>query len=243
MTSFPRAPFALLGLVLAAGTVEAQFVDAPPTAPKGLVARAYGPTSGGIAWQRASDDRGVVGYEVTRDGVVLGTFDPLSYIDRSFAPDTLYRFGVTAVDTAGQRSGTAFYAIEGGDAAVRLADADLRYEYVIGFPAANDLTGGCRVTSPRTAGRELAVRAVEPLLFEPSETEPYPTDGEIFPRPLLFNRGTLRIEDANGDVLTLVADDGDVLTADVEIVTSAGTVRLVEPWATWRDALEFPFVN
>lgn len=50
----------------------AQAVDTPPTTPAGTVARAYGPSSGGLAWRRSSNDRGVRGYEISRDGVALG---------------------------------------------------------------------------------------------------------------------------------------------------------------------------
>lgn len=69
-----------LGQALA-GTALAQGDDAPPTSPSGLTARAYGTSSGGIAWCRSSDDRGVRGYEVSRDGELLGVFDTLSYVD------------------------------------------------------------------------------------------------------------------------------------------------------------------
>jgi len=79
--------------------------DAPPSAPERLGARAYSGTAGGIAWQRSTDDRGAVrGYEVTRDGRVLGIRDALSYVDRTLQPGSTYRYGVAAIDSAGQRS-------------------------------------------------------------------------------------------------------------------------------------------
>jgi len=81
--------------------------DGPPSTPEGVRATAYSSTAGGIAWQRSSDDRGaVVGYEVRRDDEVLGVFDALSYVDKSLAPGTDYRYAVTAIDNASQRSGT-----------------------------------------------------------------------------------------------------------------------------------------
>ena len=78
--------------------------DAPPSAPAGLVANAYGMTAGGIRWARSSDDRGVVGYEIVRDGDVLGVRDTLSHVERDLEPGRSYRYAVTAIDTAGQRS-------------------------------------------------------------------------------------------------------------------------------------------
>lgn len=54
------------------------------------------------------DDNGVVaGYEVTRDGVVLGVWDALSLVATDLSPGTDYVYGVTAIDNAGQRSDTS----------------------------------------------------------------------------------------------------------------------------------------
>ena len=112
--SFPRLPriprAAPLALALSAAPLAApaQTADTPPSTPGGLAARAYDATSGGVRWARSTDDRGVRGYEITRDGTVLGVRDTLSYVDTALAPDTRYRIGVTAIDTAGQRSGTVF---------------------------------------------------------------------------------------------------------------------------------------
>ena len=104
---FCHARLAPLALACLGAPALAQQADAPPSAPSGLVATVYGATAGGIRWGRAADDRGVVGYEVTRDGAVLGTFDALSLVESALDQDTAYRYGVTAIDTAGQRSGTA----------------------------------------------------------------------------------------------------------------------------------------
>jgi len=90
----------------ASKTVKA--ADDPPSTPAKLEAQAYGPTSGGIRWLRSIDDRGAVkGYEVVRNGVVLGVHDALSHIERDLSPGTVYTFGITAIDSANQRSGTA----------------------------------------------------------------------------------------------------------------------------------------
>ena len=106
----PARTLCLLPVVVCAvvGTARAQPADAPPSTPEGLVARAYSGTAGGIRWERSRDDAGIVpGYEVARDGTVLGVFDALSYVDFALEPGRAYRYAVTAIDTAGQRSGTA----------------------------------------------------------------------------------------------------------------------------------------
>ena len=101
-------PLSLLFVLALVGPVAAQPADAPPSTPADLVATTYSRTAGAIGWSRSTDDRGVVvGYEVSRQGVVLGVFDALSYVDISLSPGTAYLYRVTAIDTAGQRSGTS----------------------------------------------------------------------------------------------------------------------------------------
>jgi len=105
-----------LCLALPCGSVLAQSFDTRPTTPSTPSARAYGPTSGGVSWQRSSDDRRVVGYEISRDGVVLGVRDTLSYVADDLAPGRGYNFAIVAIDSAGQRSGRALARIETPDA-------------------------------------------------------------------------------------------------------------------------------
>jgi len=70
-----------------------------------------------VRWQRSTDNEGAVrGYEVARDGEILGVFDSLSYVDRSLEPGRSYRFRVRAVDSAGQRSARAYVTLETLDA-------------------------------------------------------------------------------------------------------------------------------
>ena len=90
--------------------------DDPPSAPTGVRATLYDGAGGELFWQRASDDRGVVGYEITVNGRSLGTLDATSLYDPSLRPDTAYVFTVRAVDTAGQRSVPATAALGGGGA-------------------------------------------------------------------------------------------------------------------------------
>ena len=104
-------------LLLALGAPAfAQSIDTPPSTPGNPTARAYGPTSGGVAWQRSTDDRAVRGYEITRDGTVIGVRDTLSYIADDLAPGRGYNVAIVAIDSAGQRSGRALARIETPDA-------------------------------------------------------------------------------------------------------------------------------
>jgi hypothetical protein len=66
-------------------------------------------TSAGLAWTAATDDRGVTGYQVLRDGVQVGQTSSLSFTDSGLTPGTTYSYTVQAVDAAnnvGPASGT-----------------------------------------------------------------------------------------------------------------------------------------
>lgn len=114
MKPFPVITTCLL--TISSGVAVAQSIDTPPSTPGDPTARAYGPTSGGVAWQRSSDDRIVRGYEITRDGTVIGVRDTLSYVADDLRPGRGYNFAIVAIDSAGQRSGRAIARIETPDA-------------------------------------------------------------------------------------------------------------------------------
>ena len=76
----------------------------PPTAPTGLGSLGRTGTSIVFAWQASSDDVGVSGYRVYRDGVQLGSTTSTSYSAGSLTCGTGYTFGVEAYDADGNRS-------------------------------------------------------------------------------------------------------------------------------------------
>lgn len=75
-----------------------------PTVPGGL--RATGVTSGSVslAWNAATDDAGVTGYEVYRGTALVGTATGTAYTDTGLAAATPYSYTVRAKDAAGNRS-------------------------------------------------------------------------------------------------------------------------------------------
>src|SRR5690606_34057269 len=85
---------------------------APPTAPTGLVATALSHGSIELSWQPSTDDTGVAGYRVYRDGVLAGTPLETTFVDIGLAPETSYSYAVTAVDLAGKESEPSAPAIE-----------------------------------------------------------------------------------------------------------------------------------
>jgi chitodextrinase len=74
----------------------------PPGAPGTPVASNVGQQSLTLSWSAATDDRGVAGYRIVRNGSVLpGTVTGTTFTDTGLTPATTYRYTVRAVDTSG----------------------------------------------------------------------------------------------------------------------------------------------
>lgn len=75
-----------------------------PTAPTGVTATAKTSSSVSLSWTASSDDTGVTGYTVYRDGVQVGTSATTSYTDTGLSASTAYSYTVKAKDAAGNVS-------------------------------------------------------------------------------------------------------------------------------------------
>lgn len=75
-----------------------------PSTPAGLRASGTTATSTNLAWSASTDDVGVAGYEVLRNGVVVGTTSGTSFAATGLSASTTYSFTVRAYDAAGNRS-------------------------------------------------------------------------------------------------------------------------------------------
>ncbi|MCC2334551.1 PQQ-dependent sugar dehydrogenase [Cellulomonas wangsupingiae] len=88
-----------------------------PTTPSGVTATAAG-TSVTVSWRASTDAVGVAGYDVLRDGTVVGSTagSVLTFVDSGLQPRVTYSYQVRARDQAGNRSGvsTAVRATTGG---------------------------------------------------------------------------------------------------------------------------------
>jgi acid phosphatase type 7 len=82
-----------------------------PTAPTGLTATATAPTQVNLAWTASSDDVGVVGYEVFRNGTLIGTSNTTTYTDATSQAATKYTYTVEAYDLASNLSAPSASAI------------------------------------------------------------------------------------------------------------------------------------
>ena len=77
-----------------------------PTVPGNLNATAVGGTQVNLSWSGSSDNTGVRGYGVYRDGTLVATVDKntLSYSDTNLKPSTNYTYRVDAFDGSGNHS-------------------------------------------------------------------------------------------------------------------------------------------
>lgn len=76
----------------------------PPSTPTNLVGAAASSSRINLSWNLSSDNVGVTGYRVYRNGVQIGTTANSSYNDTSLSPATTYQYSVAAYDAAGNRS-------------------------------------------------------------------------------------------------------------------------------------------
>jgi hypothetical protein len=79
--------------------------ETPPTPPGNLTASSVAGNQVTLSWVQATDNIGVTGYDVYRDGLLLRTIAPASsYTDRMVEPGVTYRYEVRANDAAGNTS-------------------------------------------------------------------------------------------------------------------------------------------
>lgn len=76
-----------------------------PTIPTGLTAAPASLTQIDLNWNASTDNVGVTGYEIFRNGVMVASIAGTAYRDGSLAPNTRYMYVVSAFDAAANRSG------------------------------------------------------------------------------------------------------------------------------------------
>lgn len=88
--------------VVPGGSTDSQ----APTAPV-VSATAITSSRVDVTWSGSTDNVGVTGYRVRRDGTLLTTTAATTYADTSVSPATTYTYGVSALDAAGNESPVA----------------------------------------------------------------------------------------------------------------------------------------
>jgi chitodextrinase len=78
-----------------------------PTTPTGLSVTQRNRTSIQICWSLSTDNVGVAGYQVSRNGVLVATTTSTCHLVANLTPGTAYTLSVRSFDAAGNLSGTA----------------------------------------------------------------------------------------------------------------------------------------
>ncbi len=78
--------------------------NTPPSVPANLTATAVSQSQINLSWSASTDNVGVAGYQVFRNGAQVGTTTSTSYMDSNLASSTTYSYTVTAFDAAGNVS-------------------------------------------------------------------------------------------------------------------------------------------
>jgi hypothetical protein len=81
-----------------------------PSVPTGLVGSAPSSSQISLFWNASTDNVGVAGYRLYRDGVQVATVSATAYQDNGLAPATQYTYAVAAYDVAGNLSGQSAQA-------------------------------------------------------------------------------------------------------------------------------------
>ena len=76
----------------------------PPSAPTGLTAGTVTSSKVPLSWTASTDDPGVAGYRVFREGAQVGEVAATSFTDTTVAASTIYTYTVKAFDGAGNVS-------------------------------------------------------------------------------------------------------------------------------------------
>ena len=75
-----------------------------PSAPSGVTVSSTTSSSVALSWSASTDNVGVTGYRVYRDGTLVGSPSSTSFTDTGLAASTTYSYTVKAIDAAGNLS-------------------------------------------------------------------------------------------------------------------------------------------
>jgi len=112
--SYTVSAYDLYGNVSATSTsvsvTTAPLDTIPPSIPTDFYATPVSSSQVNLTWSPSTDNVGVAGYNIYRDNVELGTTASTSYTDTGLTTSTLYVYGISAYDAAGNTSPQATVA-------------------------------------------------------------------------------------------------------------------------------------
>lgn len=138
-----------------------------PTAPAGLSGSAQSTGGVKLMWSASTDNVGVFGYQVLRNGAVIASVTGLSYSDVTTSPSTTYTYQVKAYDASGNVS-PASNSVQVTTSSVSLA------------PTCAPISGaftGCYYNNLTLTGTPALIRVDSAINFNWAWTSPAPSIG------------------------------------------------------------------
>lgn len=206
-----------------------------PGVPSGLTATTVSSRSVTLTWTAATDNVAVSGYDVLRDGVVVGSVSAatLSYSEAALASDTSYSYAVRAKDAAGNLSAastalpvtTSGWPVLGGDPGVSayrsVASASAFYV---------DATNGNDANDGRSSAK--AWKTLDRLHSQKLG----PGDVVRLARGSVWSRQNLYLDEGNGSAGTAVSP------VIFEAYGTGQPPTIADPRALWDKTKPFPAV-
>jgi chitodextrinase len=127
-----------------------------PTIPTGLSATAVSSSQINLSWYASTDNVGVTGYRIYRNGAQIATTAGTTYSNNSLSPATPYTYTVSAYDAAGNNSGQSSPA----SATTQSAGDSLPPSVSVTSPAAGSILSG-NVTLTASATDNVGVAGVQ----------------------------------------------------------------------------------
>lgn len=89
---------------VATGPLSTSSSSSAPGRPSQLTSAVYSRTAAELFWKAPTNATGLLRYEISRNGQVVGLIDGLSYFDDTLSGGVTYLFGVSTVDSLNRRS-------------------------------------------------------------------------------------------------------------------------------------------
>lgn len=211
----------------------------PPTVPTGVTATATSSFSVQVGWAASTDDVGVAGYDVLRDGAVLGSVaaPTTSFTDASALASTSYQYTVRARDASGNVSAaSAAVSVTTPVAAVPVFSDGFESGDLSGWTTSTGLTVQSSTVRSGVDAAEANVTAASANARKTLPGGPYP---DAYAR-VAFQVKTqtsqvilLRLRDAAGNGGYVYLTSGGKLGFRSDALT-AGTTSSLSPGSGWH---------
>lgn len=188
---------------MAAVEVVPAFIDTtPPTAPQNVVVSSPNSYEAVLTWNASTDNVGVAGYNVYRNGTLLTQgVTTTTYTDSSLAPNTTYSYTVVGYDAAGNASPQSAAAV------ITTGQPDTTPPVVSMTQPGNNSTLSGTVTIGANASDDVSVSSVQFTLTNMATNAQTNLGGAITSSPYSFSWSTAGVTNGNYALSAIATDE------------------------------------